>query len=156
MRRALTGRDPGCADGTHRDELCEMVSRFIYGRQPRDRVAAIGHDDLLTVADALEIPTEVVLELSNTDLDTRCSYSHSQSVATTLPAATVLRTPLQIMDGVPDHASPNTTAGPRQIAGYECQGTLVGKAGVVAFGDFRWSGAPGVDDGQQVAFGFGR
>lgn len=86
MRRALTGRDPGWADHTHRDELREMVRRFIYGHQPRNRLAAIGHDELLTVPDALEIATEVILELSNTDLDTRCSYRHSHIVATTSAA----------------------------------------------------------------------
>lgn len=91
MRRALTGRDPGWADDTHRDELREMVSRFIDGQQPRNRVATIGHDDLLTVADALEVATEVVLELSNTDLDTRCSYRHRPIVATRSAAATKLQ-----------------------------------------------------------------
>ena len=76
-----------------------MVSRSIDGHQARNGLTSIGHDDLPTVPDTAEIATEVVLELPNADLDSRCSYRHDHIVATTSGAATV--------EGTGPNASPS-------------------------------------------------
>jgi len=55
---------------------------MIEGRQPSHGTPAVGDDHLFAFLDATQVPAEVVLEIPYSDLDTRCSYRHAATVAT--------------------------------------------------------------------------
>lgn len=62
------------------DERCEFVPvNGVDGAQASDRTAPVGHDDLDACLHLVEIATQVVLEIADTDLDsTRCGHVHVQ------------------------------------------------------------------------------
>jgi hypothetical protein len=73
-RRSLRGdgfrRSPLLASGRRHDALCDeavedtLVSEWHHAR---DRSTSIGHDELIAVSHTVEVVTQVVLELSDSD-----------------------------------------------------------------------------------------
>ena len=63
-----------CAHDARRDQFSEMLGLMIDRGQPGYWSATIGHDYLGPLLHTIEVLAEVVLEISDPDLETRYSY----------------------------------------------------------------------------------
>jgi hypothetical protein len=60
----------------------EAIGLVVEGGEASHWAASVGHYYLFAVLYPIEVPAEVVLEVSHTDLDPRSSYGHGAIVAT--------------------------------------------------------------------------
>ena len=79
----LRSRTSGRMHDPALDQGGEGVGRRVERNESGDRPTPVGDDEFIAVADAMEVPTQVVLQLANPDLARRgCSYIHPVIVAT--------------------------------------------------------------------------